>query len=78
MARFLPTLALVVSCALALSACSRDEAPVVDPVDAAAATVTSIADRYYTETLKRTPEIAYFSGIEPDSHDRIANYQAAE
>lgn len=73
MTRFLPTLALVASCALALGACSRDQVPAVDPADTAAATVTRVADRYYAETLARTPEVAYFSGIELDSHDGVAD-----
>lgn len=64
--------ALLTCCALALSACSRNETPAVDPAEAAAA-VSSVADRYYAETLERTPEIAYFSGIEPASHDGLAD-----
>ncbi len=39
------------------------------PVSKAAAAVTAVADRYYAGVLERTPETAYFSGIELERHD---------
>ncbi len=66
------------TCTITLQACEPTAAPSTPPTvhstgpaspinDAAA--VTAIADRYYATTLKRTPEIAYFSGIELPTHD---------
>jgi len=86
-------IALVASCSLALHACDKATPP---PVESAtvkpgvvelaidpAATVNSVADQYYASTLKRTPEIAYFSGIDLPRHDGMednspAARQAAE
>lgn len=73
MKRYLRSLVLAGTCAIAFAACGRDEAPAVDPADAATAAVTEVADRYYAETLERTPEVAYFSGLELASHDGIAD-----
>lgn len=42
-----------------------------------AATVTAIADRYYASTLKHTPEIAYFSGVELPRHDGMEDNSPA-
>jgi uncharacterized protein (DUF885 family) len=72
-------MAMIASCAFVLHACDKAAPPpaetavvkpdVVTTAFDSAATVTSIADQYYASTLKRTPEIAYFSGIEPPRHD---------
>jgi len=86
-------IALVASCTLALHACDKTTSPpaesetvkpevvqlAIDP----AATVNTIADQYYASTLQRTPEIAYFSGIDLPRHDGMednspAARQAAE
>jgi uncharacterized protein (DUF885 family) len=86
-------IALVASCTLALHACDKATSPpaesetvkpevvqlAIDP----ATTVNTIADQYYASTLKRTPEIAYFSGIDLPRHDGMednspAARQAAE
>ena len=45
----------------------------VDRVGEAAAGITRIADRYYAITLERTPEVAYFSGVDLPRHDGIEN-----
>ena len=61
-----------------LSACKQESAPVAetavepttpDPAVEAANSVTALADHYYAVTLKETPEVAYFSGIELPRHD---------
>ena len=61
-----------------LSACKQESAPVADsvaepvapnPAIEAAKSVNSLADHYYAVTLKETPEVAYFSGIELPRHD---------
>jgi len=39
--------------------------------------VTALADRYYSDTLERTPEIAYFSGVELQSHDGMEDNSSA-
>ena len=61
-----------------LSACKQESAPVAetaveptmpDPAVKAANSVTALADHYYAVTLKETPEVAYFSGIELPRHD---------
>ena len=67
---------LLSACLLVLSACEQTAPPVAEPavepspVDPAA-TITLLADRYYATTLKQTPEIAYFSGVELASHDGL-------
>jgi len=66
----------LIAATLLLAACSKPGDPTTsaemttEPVDYAA-TVTRIADRYYSEALERTPEIAYFAGVELDRHDGI-------
>ena len=86
-------IALVASCTLALHACDKATSPPVESetlkpevvqlaIDPAA-TVNTIADQYYASTLQRTPEIAYFSGIDLPRHDGMednspAARQAAE
>ena len=42
-----------------------------------AITVNQLADRYYAETLSRTPEVAYFSGVELERHDGMADNSPA-
>ena len=82
---------LIVSCTIILQACEQASTPaessakpaVVASQSDPTATVTAIADRYYATTLKTTPEIAYFSGIELPRHDGMednspAARQAAE
>ena len=39
--------------------------------DSAAHSINTLADRYYEWALRRTPELAYFSGVEPDRHDTL-------
>ena len=39
--------------------------------------VTELADRYYAETLKRTPEVAYFAGVDLERHDGIEDNSPA-
>lgn len=46
-------------------------------INAAAASVTAIADRYYALALERTPETAYFSGIELPQHDGMEDNSPA-
>ena len=69
---------LSVCCAIFLSACeqatappavSTDEPAVIESQHDPAAEVTAIADRYYANILKWTPETAYFSGIDLPRHD---------
>ena len=61
-----------------LSACKQEntaavepvaEPPTPDPAVEAAKSVNSLADRYYAVTLRETPEVAYFSGVELSRHD---------
>ena len=86
-------MAMIASCSLVLHACDKATPPPVESetvkpgvvqlaIDPAA-TVNTIADQYYASTLKRTPEIAYFSGIDLPRHDGMednspAARQAAE
>jgi len=44
---------------------------VVDSADESAAAITDIADRYYALTLERTPEVAYFAGVNLPRHDGL-------
>jgi uncharacterized protein (DUF885 family) len=83
---------LITSFTLVLHACDKATSPAVDDaavepeavesvaVESAgetAAIVTTIADRYYETTLKRTPEIAYFSGVELPRHDGMEDNSPA-
>ena len=47
------------------------EAPPVADIEAAVTHVNTLADRYYAFALGRSPEMAYFSGVELDSHDGL-------
>ena len=58
-------LGILAACSIALPGC---EQPKKDAIGTAAE-VSALADRFYSETLARTPEAAYFSGIEIDRHD---------
>ena len=58
---------VVATCSIALPGCEQPEQRATNH----AATVTAVADRYYAESLARTPEIAYFSGIDIDRHDGL-------
>jgi len=73
--RFLATLVLAF---LAVSACSKEE-PVeaVASVSDLAAIVNGVADDYYAHVMSTTPEAAYFSGIELDRHDGLADNSLA-
>jgi len=86
-------MASILSCTLLLSACDQAAPPatesttaestVFEAVENSVASVTKIADRYYATTLKRTPEVAYFSGVELPRHDGMednspVSRQAAE
>jgi uncharacterized protein (DUF885 family) len=78
-------LALIAGCTLVLQACEQAAPPPAKPVavetavvePATAATVTEIADRYYAITLQRTPEAAYFSGVELSRHDGMEDNSPA-
>jgi len=80
-------IALVASCTLALHACDKATSPpaesetvkpeVVQLASDPAATVNTIADQYYASTLQRTPEIAYFSGIDLPRHDGMEDNSPA-
>lgn len=54
-------------------ACTTIEAP--PPVDPAAqaAIVTDVADRYYADVVKRTPERIYFTGQKLERHDSMSD-----
>lgn len=65
-----------------ISACKQESAPVAesvtapdkpDPAIEAAQTVSQVADRYYSITLKELPEVAYFSGVDLPRHDGMEN-----
>jgi len=43
----------------------------------ASAATLQLADRYYAFRLRTQPEIAYFSGIEPERHDGLTDNSAA-
>ena len=69
-----------------LSACKQESAPVAEsavepaapnPAVAAAHSVNTLADHYYAVTLKETPEVAYFSGIELPRHDGMEDNSPA-
>ena len=70
-----------------LQACEQQAPPDSETlsVDSAAAPVTAqmadkvndIADRYYDSTLSRTPELAYFSGVELERHDGLEDNSPA-
>lgn len=49
-----------------VTACTEQATP-ADP----AATVNDIADRYYAHALTRSPEQAYFAGVDIDRHDGL-------
>ena len=80
-------LMLISASAFFLHACEQATPPAtesiaVEPADVtsvndAAATVTALADRYYAITLKRTPETAYFSGVELPRHDGMEDNSPA-
>jgi uncharacterized protein (DUF885 family) len=57
------------------------EAPVEqakpDPVSETAAVVNRVADRYYALRLEKTPEVAYFSGVELPRHDGMTGNSPA-
>ncbi len=55
--------------ALALYGCGQATPTAEDPSSDPAAEVNAIADRSYAVALDRTPEVAYFSGVELDQHD---------
>ena len=57
-------------------AAKSDETNVVEPADRSSAAemadlVTRIADRHYAYTLEKTPETAYFAGVELQRHDGL-------
>jgi uncharacterized protein (DUF885 family) len=65
-------------CPVLMAACSTEtgqeppavtEAATVPDVEIAVSSVNRLADRYYAFALSRTPELAYFSGVQLDSHD---------
>ena len=67
---------------LLASACSKEApapvaAPVTPPAANPAVVVNEVADDYYAHVMSTTPEAAYFSGIELDRHDGLANNSLA-
>jgi len=81
---------LITSCLLSLASCDQASPPVVesavepavelkkpDPATAAATAVNRVADRYYALRLEKTPEVAYFSGVELARHDGMAGNSPA-
>jgi len=73
-----PVTVFAVFCVTFLFGCEKANSPAneasvestpADPSVEAAAAVTLLADHYYSVTLQRTPEVAYFSGVEPSRHD---------
>ena len=73
-----PVTVFAVFCVTFLFGCEKANSPSnevsvestpADPSAEAAAAVTLLADHYYSVTLQRTPEVAYFSGVEPSRHD---------
>jgi len=59
---------------LLASACSKEApAPVTPPAVNPAVIVNEVADDYYAHVMSRTPEAAYFSGVELDRHDGLAD-----
>ncbi len=60
-----------------MSGCDAPPQPTNELSTDAAATVTSVADEYFARTLEDTPEIAYFSGVELDRHDGVADNSLA-
>ena len=57
--------------ALTLGGCGQSPAPDNTATADPATVVNEIADRYYATTLELTPELAYFSGIDLERHDRL-------
>ena len=47
------------------------QAATAESADSAAHSINTLADRYYEWALRRTPELAYFSGVESDRHDTL-------
>jgi len=80
-------LVLIASCTLFLYACEQAASPpdqpavpeitAVESISDMSSKVTAIADRYYAGTLQRTPEIAYFSGIDLPRHDGMEDNSPA-
>ena len=59
---------------LHLGGCGREEIEPVDENSSTTAIVNRIADRYYAESLERTPEFAYFfAGVELERHDGMSD-----
>ncbi len=59
---------------LILGACSREApAPAPEPASSPDAVVNEVADAYYEHVMSTTPETAYFSGIDLDRHDGLAD-----
>ncbi|MDH3778717.1 MAG: DUF885 domain-containing protein, partial [Gammaproteobacteria bacterium] len=75
-------LAAAFAALLLASACSKETPapvtePVTPPVANPAAIVNDVADDYYAHVMSTTPEAAYFSGIELERHDGLANNSLA-
>ena len=64
-------LILVVSLGLAACQSETPSADIAPDVLSSADTMNDVADRYYTWTLERLPEQAYFAAVELDSHDGL-------
>lgn len=73
-----PATAFAIFCMTFLFGCEEANSPAneatvegtpADPSAEATAAVTLLADHYYSATLQRAPEVAYFSGVELSRHD---------
>ena len=76
-------IALIIVATIFLFACEQVTAPAEisvaeqPPGEDPVAAVNTIADRYYETTLERTPEVAYFSGVEIPRHDGMEDNSPA-
>ncbi len=70
-------LAAIAICVATVSGCGPASRPRSQPAPDPAAIVNAVANRYYTETLERRPEAAYFSGVDLARHDGIQDVSPA-
>jgi len=72
--RFTPGLAILT---FLLVGCSPKEAEAPTVAPGPSATVDAVADAYYAHVMTRTPETAYFAGIELERHDGLRDNSLA-
>ena len=82
MTRHLPGRSLPLAAAVLLAACASGGAPATrqaspSPADAAAASVTALADSFVAAYLDRFPEAVTFNGIPGGRHDRLTDNSLA-